>query len=71
MPAYIMPVGGFAAEMGLPKFQAVGVLGRIMARCLEKWLICRDCGYRPPKKLIGRQCKVCKGQMRVDRERNR
>ena len=45
-------------------------LDRNMARTCEKWLICRDCGYRPPVKLIGRKCRACGGQMLVDRGRD-
>jgi hypothetical protein len=63
----IKPVGGYAAEMGIRDIEAVGMTRTNMARTCEKWLICRDCGFRPPIKLIGRKCRVCGGQMRVDR----
>lgn len=45
-------------------------LERIMGRgTREKWLICRDCGFRPDRKLVGRQCAKCGGTLRVIRER--
>ena len=64
------PFGDFVAKMGIRGLKVMVRLERIMGRgTREKWLVCRDCGFRPDRKLVGRQCSKCGGTLRVIRER--
>ena len=64
----IKPLGGYAAEMGLPAFMVKFRLHCIMGQN-PKFLVCRSCGHKPNFKRVRRRCPLCGSQMRVDREK--